>query len=150
MTLTEKQKELIEKLGVRMEQIGIAPAPARVSALLFVSDETELTFDDIQHALNLSKSSVSNAINLLLTMGQIEYVTRPGERKRYFRSRVMNWQENMLNDIKERLAFKDLMMEVLEQRPDSTPEFNRHLREMIRFMEYLFKEIERLFENRPK
>lgn len=133
-----------------MEQIGIAPAPARVSALLFVSDETELTFDDIQHALNLSKSSVSNAINLLLTMGQIEYVTRPGERKRYFRSRVMNWQENMLNDIKERLAFKDLMMEVLEQRPDSTPEFNRHLREMIRFMEYLFKEIERLFENRPK
>ena len=89
--ITEKQRILIEQLGVFYEHEGFNPAGARILALLLIADRNELTFDEIKHALNISKSATSTAINLLINTNRIEYFTNPGERKRYFRARIVNW-----------------------------------------------------------
>lgn len=93
--LTAKQRELIEKLGVAHEKSGMQPAPGRILGLLLVSDKTELTFEEIQNSLKISKSSTSASLNLLISLNRIEYITYPGVRKRYFRLKIFNWKEDM-------------------------------------------------------
>lgn len=143
--LTESQKQLIEKLGVIFEGSGSQPAPSRVLALLLVSDNTELTFDEIWQTLKISKSAASNAINLLLTTSKIEYITRTGDRKRYFRSRVTSWREEMRNSLNGLLQFSKLYQEVLDQRTKSTKDFNASLKDVIEFTEFLHEEVDSIF-----
>ena len=96
--LTDNQKELVESFGVVQEHMGLSPAAARVNALLTISDVIELSFDEIRETLQLSKSATSNAINSLLTMDRIDYKTKPGDRKRYFYSKLGQWQTSFRNN----------------------------------------------------
>lgn len=143
--LNDKQLALIEKLGLIFEN-GLQPAAARIAALLLVSDRLELTFDEIRELLNLSKSATSNALNLLLTMEKIEYITKPGDRKRYFKSNLSDWKENMKSKFLEFDRVHQTMREVLDQRPYSTKDFNFKLEEFVNFMEFMHREIPILFK----
>lgn len=145
LKLNDKQLALIEKLGLFFES-GLQPAPARIAALLLVSDRLELTFDEIREVLNLSKSATSNALNFLLSMERIEYITKPGDRKRYFRSNLSDWKENMKTKFLEFEKVNALMQEVLDQRPHSTKDFNQGLEEFINFLGFMHKEIPALFK----
>lgn len=142
--LSDKQLALIEKLGLIFEN-GLQPAAARIAALLLVSDRLELTFDEIRELLNLSKSATSNALNLLLSMQRIEYLTKPGDRKRYFKSNLGDWKENMRVKFLDFEKVHKTMREVLDQRTHSTPEFNQGLEALINLMEFINKEIPVLF-----
>lgn len=144
--LTQKQKELIEKLGVVTERSGASPAEARIMALLLVCDITELTFDEIYQTLGISKSAASNAINRLLDTEKIEYITKPGDRKRYFRSHILKWEEGFNDNFKKALQVGELFKEVLEQRPKNTKEFNASLKNFIGFMHFLQTEIPMLYK----
>jgi DNA-binding transcriptional regulator GbsR (MarR family) len=146
--LTEEQKKLVERIGVFYEQQGLPPAVARVSGLLMVSDRLELTFEEIHSTLNISKSAASNAINLLLNTHRLEYITKPGDRKRYFKVCFENW-EKML---KERMEFFSsqisILREVHAQRTPRSKVFNSKLKEFIGFIEFIHNEIPLLFEKR--
>lgn len=144
--LSQEQKELIEKLGVRSERHGLPPAHSRITALLIVSPEPELTFDQIRETLNLSKSATSNALNMLLTAEKIDYITRPGDRKRYFKSKIGSWKNEMRNTFKHFVLMADLFEEALSHRPEETVEFNEKLKEIIDFMRYMEKELPVLFK----
>ncbi|MBC7485970.1 MAG: MarR family transcriptional regulator [Cytophagaceae bacterium] len=139
--ITQAQKELVEKLGVFYEKSGMQPAACRVMALLIVSDQTELTFEEILHTLGISKSATSGAINLLLTANRLEYITRPGDRKRYFRAKILNWKVDMLQNMSQMTSIGTLLKEINKQRPKASKEFNNILAEMISFLEFLNAEI---------
>ena len=144
--VTEKQRLLIEQLGVFYEQEGFHPAGARVMALLLISDRVELTFDEIREALNISKSATSTAISLLLTTNRVEYITNPGERKRYFRASIENWKNHMKDKLQGIIKMSSLMEEIINQRPVSTQEFNNSLKEFQSFMSFFHQEIPLLIE----
>jgi|GEM_PF-188029 len=146
LPITEAQLELVEKLGVMFEGPGVQPAAARITALLVISDKTELTFDEIRETLKLSKSATSNAINLLLNVKRIDYITKPGDRKRYFRSDIAHWKDGLAEKFDEMHKLTSIFREVLLQRPASTPEFNQNLSEMISLFEYIFEQIPGLFK----
>ena len=129
--LREKQKQLVERVGVAHEREGLPPAVARILGLLLVADETEHTFEEIQAELGLSKSAVSNALNFLLMSKSIEYITRPGDRKRYFRSALHIWPDHLSVKLKGMLEIKAVLSEILAQRTADTEEFNLHFAELI-------------------
>ncbi len=81
----ESQMDLVEYIGRIYEKEGYQPVAARILGLLMVMDKEEYTFDEIVEALSISKSSASVALRNLDIRGVIEYVTHPGDRKRYFR-----------------------------------------------------------------
>lgn len=148
--LTEKQKELIEKAGVIFEKDGFSPAAARTLSLLMVSDDTELTFEAIYQTLSMSKSATSNAINLLLVARRIEYITKPGERKRYFRTRLVQMEsiyEEVFKDMDTEVA---VYREILAQRPDNTKAFNEGLRDFVSFMELVKETMPSIFQKWKK
>ena len=146
LPITEEQLQLVEKLGVMFEGPGLQPAAARITALLIVADKIELTFDEIRETLKLSKSATSNAVNLLLNVKRIEYITKPGDRKRYFRSDLACWKDGMSEKFLEIAKLNIVLKEVLSQRSAETPEFNQSLGEMISLFEFIFREIPSLFK----
>lgn len=144
--LSDQQKELIERMGVFYEQHGIPPTESRIMSLLIVCDATELTFDQIRDMLSISKSATSTALNLLLLTEKVTYRTRPGDRKRYFASNILHWEESASDGFQKMLNVITLLKEALQQRTSQTPEFNGQLAKFIAFMEYLNSELPRLFE----
>lgn len=147
MALSEKQKAVIEQVGISFEKIGMQPAAARVMGLLYVADRPELSFDEITEALQISKSATSNAINLLLQTEQIEYTTFPGDRKRYFRLKISNWREGFAKKIEGMTSFNVLLRQVLEVRTPETPEFNQSLEELINFLDYINRQLPKLLQD---
>jgi len=135
--LNERKRELIEKIGVFHERFGFQPVASRIYGLLLVSDQTELTFDEIREELKVSKSAVSNALNLLMSMKQIDYITKPGDRKRYFRSNISKWQSFIRELIDLANNYASLFKEVKEIRGQEDSELIRTINELIGFIEYV-------------
>ncbi|HDJ33057.1 MAG TPA: MarR family transcriptional regulator [Bacteroidetes bacterium] len=139
-----QRRELVERIGVINERFGLQPVAARVNALLLVSEKPRLTFDEIQEELQVSKSSVSNAINLLLSTGQIDYITLPGERKRYFRTNVEKWPRLIERLMDFAVMYRDLFREIMEMRHDKDPDFIRSVQGLMDFIDHLLEEVPRM------
>ena len=146
LPLTNKQLKLIEELGVFHEQNGVQPAAARILSLLLVSDKTELTFEEIYETLNLSKSATSNALNFLINTEKLEYITHPGERRRYFRIKIRSLKEGIQKSLEGINALNILLKKVVNLRTESTSEFNSSLEEVTQFLDFMHVELPRLFQ----
>lgn len=139
--LSDKQLELIESLGVLGENQGMSPVTARISALLMVSDKLELTFDEIKDTLGLSKSATSTSINFLLQTGKAKYITKTGDRKRYFMSNIYEWKETFMSQFSHLRLFCELLRGVKDARTPDTKEFNDSVGELASFIEFILEEI---------
>lgn len=143
--LTDKQLKLIEELGVLNEHAGMQPAAARVLGLLLVSENTELTFEEIYETLHLSKSATSNALNFLINTDRAEYITKPGERKRYFRVKLRSLKEGVQKSLAGIDAYNVLLKEVLNIRSNRSNEFYASLEEACKFLDFIKGELPNLY-----
>ncbi|MFD2247869.1 GbsR/MarR family transcriptional regulator [Pontibacter ruber] len=150
MILSDKQRELIEEIGIYHENNGFQPAVARVMGLLLVSDKAELTFEEISETLNISKSATSNALNMLLNTGHIEYTTFSGDRKRYFRIKSSNWRDLFNKKMEDLGELNNLLKRVLEVRKRENPVYDQKLQSFISFLDYLKKQLPNLIEQWEK
>jgi DNA-binding transcriptional regulator GbsR (MarR family) len=141
MVLTEKQKELIEQFGVLNEKNGLPPAECRVWGLFLVADKVELTFDEIMETLHLSKGGTSNALNRLMMTHHIEYITKLGDKKRYFRCKINNWAQMAKENFEKFDELNAILKEILKTRTSKTPQFNNDLKEVTEFLDYIYKQI---------
>jgi len=147
MALDIKKKELIERIGVFHEKFGFQPVAARIYGLLLVSEKTELTFDEIREELMVSKSAVSTALNLLMSMKQVDYITRPGDRKRYFKSSLGKWKGFMRELIQFAQNYGDLFKEVQAVRSNTDPDFNKTIEELNSFIDFIIDSFPELMKN---
>jgi predicted transcriptional regulator len=144
--LTDKKLKLIEELGVLHEGSGMQPAAARIMALLMISDRTELTFEEIYGALNMSKSAASNALNVLINTDRVEYITQPGERRRYFRAKLKSMKDGIGKYMAGMDSFNTTLKKILDQRPVGTREFNSSLEELTQFLDFFRQEFPAIIE----
>ena len=83
--MEKTKEEIIETLGLHLEkEYNLPPLAARIYAILILTDEDGITFEDCLEKRGASKSSTSTSLNLLQNMGLITYFTKPGDRRRYF------------------------------------------------------------------
>lgn len=109
------KEKLVEEIGVYIEQDGpLSPLAARIYALLMLCPRAGHSFDEIVELSKSSKSSVSTSLNLLLTNGGIEYFTKPGERKRFFRLSKSYLKVNLKNS-KDHISKELRMIKKVEQ-----------------------------------
>jgi len=86
MSIPKEKQKLIEEIGLRLEmRLQIAPVAARIYALLTLSPYEGLTFEEIREIIGSSKSSISINLNVLTQLKYIDFYTKSGDRKRYFR-----------------------------------------------------------------
>ena len=145
---TEKEtREMVEKIGVFLVKAGeLQPVCARIIGYLLISEPPQKTFDEILNYLQASKSAISQGINLLLSHDYIDYMTFPGDRKRYFKLNYNSW----LNILKKKMSIyshlKVLFQEILKHRSNKYEEINNQLETLIAFFEIFEKEIPVIFK----
>ena len=141
MVLSEKKREIIERVGVFHEKKGMQPVVGRIIGLLMVAEPAEATFEEIQEALQVSKSAVSNALTFMQGREMVDYTTKPGERKRYFKLSVKKWKKDLNRDFDGLLKIDVLLDEVIELKENKNSEFCQCLQEMKDFLGFLKVEL---------
>jgi DNA-binding transcriptional regulator GbsR (MarR family) len=117
------------------------PAAARILALLIVSDQEAYSFDEIRKALSLSKSATSNGINFLLSVKRIEYITKNGDRKRYFKWSPNNIINHFKEGIQNILGLSMLFEEALSEKKNKESINTKMLFELTDLMNFLNQEL---------
>ena len=141
MYLSEKKKEIIERIGVYYEKKGLQPVVGRIMGLLLVAEPAEATFEEIQEQLQISKSAVSTALTFLQAKETVEYTTKPGERKRYFKLRMRDWKSELKKEFDEVLDMESLINEIIDLKENKDSEFCSRLLEMKDFFVFMRKEL---------
>jgi DNA-binding transcriptional regulator GbsR (MarR family) len=92
----------IEQMGLALESDGLPRIAGRIFGLILISDDAR-SLDDLASELRVSKGSVSTNARLLEQRGILEQVSRPGDRRDYYRAppdlfshtmaqRIARWQ----------------------------------------------------------
>lgn len=119
-----QKKELVEKLGVNFEKLNkLAPVAARIFATLILTEKKGITFDELVEELNASKSTISTHLEHLQTLNKISYITRPGDRKRYFiihPNLITNVIEEMIERWNNEKSIHQDIIEYKEKRKQNT------------------------------
>jgi DNA-binding transcriptional regulator GbsR (MarR family) len=145
VSLSDKKLNLIEELGLHFEKSGMQSAASRIYALLMISDKNELTFEEIYETLNMSKSAVSNSLNFLIASNQVDFITRPGERKRYFRCKIKSLKEGVQKTLESMEVFNSILKKVLEERSEESKEFNKGLEDVVSYLDFMKEQLPALF-----
>ena len=119
-----QKKELVEKLGVNFEKLNkLAPVAARIFATLILTEKKGITFDELVEDLNASKSTISTHLEHLQSLNKISYVTRPGDRKRYFiihPNLILNIIEEMIEKWNNEKSIHQDIIDYKEKRRQNT------------------------------
>ena len=135
-------KHKVEELGVFFSGTGLTPMEARVFALLLLAEPPAMEFFAIQEFLEASKSTISNSLKRLMDEGRVEFITKPGDRKRYFRVSSQKWLEQIQESFATITPFVATMDKVLKLRESTdTPDFNRDLRHIQEYFLHLAEEL---------
>lgn len=112
MKSLDEKKQFVEETGVLIEQLGPPPLQSRIIALLALNTPDGVPFEEIVEFLHASKSSISNAINFLLSAKAIIYFTKPGDRKRYFK---VPFSSTWLDDFEKKVRGIDTIIELINK-----------------------------------
>jgi DNA-binding transcriptional regulator GbsR (MarR family) len=74
----------IERMGLALESDGMPRIAGRIFGLLLVSEDS-LSLDELAADLGVSKASVSTNARLLEQRGVLERISRPADRRDYYR-----------------------------------------------------------------
>lgn len=84
---SEEKRKLIEEIGLNFqEKHNFTPLAGRIYAIMILSRGEGYSFEELMSLTEASKSSVSTNLNLLIQLKYVEFFTKPGDRRRYFRS----------------------------------------------------------------
>lgn len=129
--LNKEQKKLVEKYGVLFRNMGAPPAMGKIFGYMVISEPPYCTFDEIQTDLKLSKGAVSNTLKVMELAGIIEYFTKPGDRKRYFRLCLGNWEYIVMRQIDETKRFISILEESLLLREKLNDGYENEIRKFM-------------------
>lgn len=139
-----KQRQLVEEMGIHFDKQGFQPIAGRILGLLTVMDKEEYTFEEITEELSISKSSASVALRNLEIRGNIEYITIPGDRKRYFRAKTMN-PTMLIDEFASKLtSFQKMHKEVLELKANKDSRVSVFMLELNKMMEFFLANMDHL------
>ncbi len=146
----QKQRLLVEEIGLGMDKEGFPRISGRILALLMVMDQEEYTFDEIVEELEISKSSASVALRNLEIRGNVEYITHPGDRKRYFRIKARD-PFVLIDDFTQKLKqFQMLQANILALKADKGSRNALFFMELNKIIEFVLSHTDELKEGYAK
>jgi|LSQX01.2.fsa_nt_gb DNA-binding transcriptional regulator GbsR (MarR family) len=116
--LKEEKIELIEEFTQHyLQTTSLPPLAAKIYSFLLVEGIKEgYTFDDLVNIFNVSKSSVSTSLNLLIKYDYIVDFNRIGERKRRYRITAQHLPLRLKKIQKELIREKYLAERLMQHR----------------------------------
>jgi len=138
-TISPEMRQFIESVGQYFERYALPRIGGRILGLLLVA-QRELSLDDIASTLQVSRASVSTNIRLILVIGLGELVTRPGDRRDYYRFSPHAWEQGLEADIEGTVALRRLAERGLAAAQKSESTAHQHLAELIEFCDFVLED----------
>jgi DNA-binding transcriptional regulator GbsR (MarR family) len=145
----DERQRYVEEFGLLFEGFGVPRMVGRVLGALLLADPPEMSAEELAGALKASRGSISTATRVLVQIGLIEKVSRPGERRSYFRNKPGAWHELTRRRLAQMSVFKEMAergLAVLEAEGRDAPEVRLGLEEMRDFYAYCERELPGIFE----
>lgn len=151
--ICKKKQELVERLGVFMEQKEqVAPLAARILSYIILTGRVGTTFEDLVRDLNASKSTISTHLNHLSDLRRIVYFTKTGDRKKYYTinddSIIQSIDGLMASWVTQKelhIEIRDYKNEINNQNAEGVPKFDLDFHDnYIQFLEEVTKSVSTL------
>ncbi len=140
----EDVMQFVEDVGLLLENAGLPRMSGRVLGWLLVSDPREQSFQQLTDALQASKGSISASTNTLIRIGLIERMSKPGDRKDYFRIPDGAWRElirTRIRAIREVVNLAERGLELTSDRPEDDRQSLQEMREVYTEVHAALKEL---------
>jgi DNA-binding transcriptional regulator GbsR (MarR family) len=144
--LEEELRSYVEEFGLLFGQFGLPRMFGRVLGALMISDPPERTAEELAEVLGASRGSISSATRSLIQMSLVQRLSRPGERRDYFRVKPGAWHEIMRRELEAIGGFREIAERGLELLDTRDPSARRNLEEMRDFYAYWEKEMPAVLE----
>lgn len=131
-------------MGLALSEIGMPRMAGRLLAALLVADPPEQSAEDLAATLQASRGSVSTMTRLLEAPGIIERLTKPGDRKVYYRNRPDAFALAMQRDAEGASGLAKLAEKGLKLLDGADPEVRRGLEDMYAFYAFWEREIHKV------
>jgi DNA-binding transcriptional regulator GbsR (MarR family) len=132
--------QFIENMGLAMESDGLPRIAGRIFGLLLVSEEAR-SLDDLAAELQVSKGSVSTNARLLEQRGVLEQVSRPADRRDYYRVRRDLFSNTMAQRLARWQRFHEAIGAARNSLPIQSPEVLERLEEYQEAYAYMSRVI---------
>ena len=108
---------------------------------MLTSDPPERSAEELAGDLRASRGSISQATRTLVQMGMVRRLSRPGERRDYFRMRPHAWQETTRQQMALIGAFQEMAGRGLDLINSENPRAREGLEEMRDFYAFWDREL---------
>ena len=148
--MDEERANYVEDFGLMFEGFGLPRMVGRVLGALLVSEEPELSAEELAEALQASRGSISSSTRTLIQLGLVGRRTRRGERKDYFRMKPNAWDELMRQQIEDLSRFRQMAERGLDIANSDGAAARHNLEEMREFYTYWEKALPAVMEQWEK
>jgi len=152
LTLEPAVADFVERMGLAYEHMGMARTAGRLFGLLMIADEP-LALDELARVLQVSKASVSTNVRVIQRFGLVERITRPGDRRDFYRVLPGALEKAVARRVAATHEFIDLAETGIEAVGEAHPAGRERLIEMrdyYRFMAEGLEELTRQWKERGR
>lgn len=128
-----------------MEGFGFPRMAGRVFGALLMANPPEKSAEELAETLQASRGSISTSTRMLERMGLIDKVSKPGERKHFYRNKPGAFHDLMKREIEALSRLRQMAERGLAIIDSDDPEVRRGLEEMRDFYTYWEHEFPKLF-----
>jgi len=128
------------------EAQGLPRMGGRILGALLVAEPPEQTADQLAGTLDASRSSISTMTRLLEHFGLIDRVSKPGDRRLYYRNRPDAWHQRTLDGMDPVRHMRTLAEKGLRLMGGAPPEVLKGLVDMYQFYAYWETEMPRMID----
>ena len=146
-------QSVAERIGQFLENKGMSGAPGRLLGWLLVCQPAHQSATELANGLQLSRGSVSMAVNSLQVAGAVERIKLPGQRATYYRMKQGFWLNEATS--KAQLArqwshLADQGITELRQVPDFDTGRLEETRDVYEFLAEQYESIDQLWQERQR
>jgi hypothetical protein len=128
------------------ETQGLPRMAGRILGALLVAEPPEQAADQLADTLHASRSSISTMTRLLERTGLIDRVSKPGDRRLYYRNRPDAWHQRTLDGLDPIRHMRMLAAKGLRLMGGAPPDVLEGLVDMYQFYAYWEREMPRMIE----
>ena len=138
-----RDERFIERMGQLYQSDALPRIAGRMFALLLLESEA-MSLDVLAERLQVSKASVSANARLLETIGMIERVTKPGDRRDYYAATADTHQRMLDMRLRKFIHMREALIEGLETESAADPEVHARLESFCAFFDHLIKSMKQI------
>jgi len=143
--MNTRTAQFVERMGLALESDGLPRIAGRIFGLLLISEEA-LSLDELAAELRVSKASVSTNARLLEHRGVLELVSRPADRRDYYRIPSDLFSHTMAQRLARWQRFQDAIGDARASVPIQSREVLDRLTEFEQAYTYMTRVIREAME----